>query len=206
MNLLPELKAAYRFSIKGAVAKITLIMSIVTCVRLVTDMLRLPLLGFFSNLLHVYQVIFHTSMDMILTWLPFTIPPYVKDIVILFFLIGFIYQKVVFIQVLVNYHNPWIISHNYRNSKILYFLRASADLLKTVVFWPAYLKKAFKQPFLVVSYGERGPSALHFTSSRHAEGESFAYLGDSRLMMLLRLVTIIAGAFIVIVFNYAFGN
>ncbi len=66
--------------------------------------------------------------------------------------------------------------------------------------------KTFKQPFLVVSPGVHGPSALHFTSTRHLEGKSYAYLGDSRLIMLLRLVTIIVGALIMIVFNYAFGK
>ena len=206
MKLLPELKAAYRFSVKGFVAKLTLIMSILSCVRLVTDVFQLPSTVFFSKLLHLYQVIFHTSIDAILKWLPFSIPPFVKDIAILYFLIGFIFQKVVFIQVFINYHNPWIISHEFKNSKLLYFCRAAKDMLSAAVFWPIYLKKTFKMPFLVIREGVHGPSALHFSAAVHADSKAYAYLGDSRLMMLIRLTAIIVGTLLVLAFNFAWST
>lgn len=203
MELLPELKTAYRFSMKGVVAKITLIMAIVSSVRLVTDVFRLPLPGFLSKLMYFYEVIFHTVIDAALKWLPFVIPPKVKDIAILYFLVGFIFQKVVFAKVVINYHNPRIILHDYKNSKILYFCGATLNLLMAVVFWPVYMTKMLHKPFLVVTHGSGGrPSALHFSATGRVDSEAYAYLGDSRLMMLLRLAIIIVGVLVVISISF----
>ncbi len=206
MKLLTELKAAYRFSIKGVVAKLTLIISVMSCVRLVADIFHISLLFFFYKLIHLYQSIFHTSLDPLFKLLPSVSPTYVKDIAILYFLIGFIFQKVVFIQVSINYHNPVIMLHDFKNSKLLYLCKASIELIKVLVFWPMYMMKSFKTPFLVVSRGSQGRTAIHFSPSGQPKGEPFAYLGDSRLMMLIRLTAIIVGTLLVLAFNFAWGT
>jgi hypothetical protein len=205
MNLLQELKTAYRFSIKGIIAKITLVLSVASCVRLAIDIFHISLHVHLSKLLYLYQAIFHNSLDRLFNWLPVTIPPYSKDIALLYFLIGFTYQKVVFVQFYLNYHNPWIISNNFRNSRLLYFCKASLELAKAVVFWPTYMKKTFTMPFLVVSRGEHELSSIQYSNSSQVEGKSYAYLGDSRLMMLIRLAAIIAASLLVIILNYAWG-
>ncbi len=204
MSLLPELRAAYRFSVKGVVAKLTLILSVVSCVRLAVDIFRISLLGFFTKLIRLYQVILHTSLHPIFKLLPSVSPSYVKDIAILYFLIGFIFQKVVFIQINIHYHNPEIILHDFKNSKLLYLCKASIELIKVVLFWPIYMKKSFKTPYLVVSRGSHGLTAIHFTASGQEKNEPYAYLGDSRLMMLIRLTAIIVGTLLVLAFNFAF--
>ncbi len=202
MKLLPELKAAYRFSVKGVVAKLSLIMSVISCVRLVVDIFNISLLSFFSWLIRFYEAIFHNSLHPIFKLVPSVSPTYVKDVTILYFLIGFIFQKVVFIQISINYHNPGIMLHDFKNSKLLYFWKASIELIKVAVFWPIYLKKSFKTPYLVVSRGSRGLTAIHFTASGQPKGEPYAYLGDSRLMMLIRLTAIIIGTLLVLAFNF----
>ena len=204
MKLLRELKAAYRFSLKGLVAKITLIMSVISCVRLVVDIFHISLLVFFSRFVHLYQVIFHTSLAPLFKLLPSDNPPYVKDIAILYFLIGFIFQKVVYIQIKFNYRNPGIILNDYKNSKFLYFCRASVELIKVLMVWPIYLEKTFRTPFLVLSRSSQGRTVIHFSDSSGVEGTSFAYLGDSRLMLLIRLASIIVGTLIVIAFSFVF--
>ncbi len=193
MKLLPELKAAYRFSIKGVVAKLTLIMSVMSCVRLAVDIFHISLLVHFWKLTHLYQAIFHASLAPVFKLLPSVPPAYVKDSAILYFLIGFIFQKVVFVQIKMNYHNPGMILHDFKDSKLLYLCKASLELIKVLVFWPIYMQKSFRTPFLVVSHGSQGRTVIRFTASGEVNGEPFAYLGDSRLMMLIRLAAIIFG-------------
>ena len=116
MKLLAELKAAYRFSIRGVSARITLIMSVMSCVRLTADIYHIYLPFFFSKLIHFNQAIFHPSLSPIFKLLPLLSPSYVKDAAILYFLIGFIFQKVVFIQLSINYHNPGIMLHEFKTA------------------------------------------------------------------------------------------
>lgn len=208
MKLSPELKEAYNFSIKGTVAKITLVMAILSCVRLAIDIHQLPMAKLLEYILKTYKVVFHTCFDVIFFWAPFSISPLAKDILILYFLFGFVRQKVVLIQLQFNYRHPWIILHNYKNSKVRYMLYAVSRALKAATLWPIYLKDAFAHPFLVVAHGAHGPSGLDFQRNRpdvNAQRPSYSYYGDARLMMVIRLVATLTGAAVVLAFNYAFS-
>lgn len=208
MELSPELKEAYNFSIKGTVAKITLAMAVLSCVRLAIDIHQLPMVKFLENVLKTYKVVFHTCFDVIFFWVPFFIPSVAKDALILYFLFGFVHQRVVLIQLQFNYRHPWIIPNYYKNSKIRYMLYAALRALKAATLWPIYLKDAVTRPFLVVVLGPHGPSGLDFQGNRpnlNAQRPSYLYYGDARLMMVIRLVVTLTGAAIVLAFNYAFS-
>jgi hypothetical protein len=83
MKLSPELKEAYNFSINGTVAKITLAMAILSCVRLAIDIHQLPMTKLLENILKTYKIVFHTCFDVIFFWVPLSIPPLAKDALIL---------------------------------------------------------------------------------------------------------------------------
>jgi hypothetical protein len=204
MNL-KDFKKAYDFSVKGVIAKITLAMSILSVTRFTVDVFRLPLNALLSNLLKTYQVVFHTCVDVLLIWLPYRLPPWGKDIFIFYSLLAFIFLRVLLQQARFNFKHPWIIQHNYKNSKTKFLLITGWKVLKATMLWPLHLPKIFSTPYLVVG-GGHGPSALYFSKDRPVEGRWMGYyFGDARIMMLVRLGIIIFGAMIVMLYNYAFS-
>ncbi|NML32655.1 hypothetical protein [Paraburkholderia antibiotica] len=66
--------------------------------------------------------------------------------------------------------------------------------------------EVWSSPYLVVTNGPYGPSALYFLKTRPVEGslQGF-YFGDARIMMPVRFAAIIPGAFQVITVNCAFS-
>lgn len=201
-----DLARAYDFSIKGIVAKVTLLMSILSTVRFFVDVYRLPLNTLVANILKTYQVVFHTCVDVLLIWLPYRLPSWGKDLLIFYLLFAFIYHRVLFRQILFNYRHPWIIRHNFKNSKVLFVLKAGSKLVVDTLIWPFKLWTLLSTPYLVVAGGGHGPSALYFSKDRPIEGRwQGLYLGDARIMMLIRITAIIAGSLIVMMFNYAFS-
>lgn len=201
-----DFQKAYDFSIKGVVAKITLAMSILSVVRFAVDIHRLHLHALLANILKTYQVVFHTCVDVLLIWLPFRLAPWGKDIFIFYSLFAFIFLRVLLRQAQFNYRHPWIIQHNFRNSRTRFFAKTGWDLLKAVILWPLGVPKLFSTPYLVVGSGSHGPSSLYFSKDRPIEGKwRGLYFGDARLMMLIRLAAIVLGALLVLLFNYAYS-
>lgn len=201
-----DLKKAYDFSIKGVVAKLTLGMSALSTVRFFVDVYRLPLHAIVANVLKTYQVVFHTCVDVLLIWMPYKLPTWGKDVLVFYTLFAFIHFRVIYRQAEFNYRHPWIIRHNYKNSKALFVLKNGLKLLKASLLWPIKLPALISKPYLVVGLGTHGPSALHFSNNRPTESRwQGSYFGDARIMMLMRLSAIIAGALVVMLFNYAFS-
>ncbi|WP_233834546.1 hypothetical protein [Paraburkholderia sp. ZP32-5] len=201
-----DLRKSYEFSVKGTTAKITLVMSILSVVRLIVDLRRLPLSALLANILKTYQVVFHTCVDVLLFWLPYRLPPWGKDLLIFYSLLAFVFLRVLLRQAQFNYRHPWIILHNYGNSRMKFFVKTGWHLFKTTLLWPVQVLKICSSPYLVVANGGHGPSALYFSKTRPVEGTwQGLYFGDARIMMLVRLTAIVLGAFVVIAFNYAFS-
>jgi len=207
MTKTKELQKAYDFSVGSSVAKLTLLMSTLSLFRIVVDFFQLSLITFLGNIVHVYKVIFHTCFDIVFFWIPFLIyiPNYIKDTVILYILMAFVYQKIHYMHFEFNYKHPWIILHNYNNSKFRYIILSSITLLKYTVLWPLYIPATIKKPYLVVSHGAHGPSSLSFIATPVSNNFRGLYFGDARLIMLLRLFMILTGCFFVVVINYAFS-
>lgn len=187
-------------------AKLTLIMSMVSLVRFFIDIFQLSMTEVLANIIHSYQVVFHTCFDLLFFWVPFILPAYLKDVTIFYFLLGFVYQKVIFRKVYFNYKHPWIIQHNYNNSRAIYIAKESLTILKSILLWPNQVPVLFRNPYLIVAYGAHGPSGLCFSREK-PDLEKFRgrYYGDGRLMMLIRLLSIAIGIAIVLIFNYAFS-
>lgn len=187
-------------------AKITLLMSVVSLVRFSIDVFSLPMTQLINNIIKTYKVVFHTCFDLIFAWVPFSIPDAAKDLLIFYFLFGFIYQKIIFNKLYFDYKHPWIILHNYNNSKIKYFAKSFLLAIKAVFLWPIELPTLLHKPYLIVFYGAHGPSALSFTHQK-PDLTSFRgmYYGDGRIMMLFRLASILLGAAGILVLNYAFS-
>jgi len=201
----PELKKAYDFAIKGVVAKISLVMAILSSVRFIVDVWQLPLVRLLANILKTYQVVFHTCVDVLLIWFPYKLPAWGKDVFILYFTLAFVVARVVYRQAEIDFKHPWIVLHNFRNSKRRYWLAQVPRLAKAIFVWPMDAWRLLRKPFLVVPSGGHGPGALSLY--KHRPGGNFVhlYMGNARLMMALRLMSIIGGAAVVMLFNYAFS-
>jgi len=203
---LKDLRQAYDFSIKGIVAKITLAMSTLSVVRFIVDIHSLPVTALLKNILKTYQVVFHTCFDIIFIWLPFEFPSWGKDVFIFYSLFAFIFLRILMRQAQGNYRHPWIILHNFKNSKARFFVLTGWAMLKAVLLWPLKIPSLASKPYLVVAGGGHGPSELYFSNKRPIEGVwQGQYFGDARLMMLVRLAGTLIAALIVLLWNYAYS-
>jgi hypothetical protein len=200
-----DLKKAYDFAVKGTVAKITLVMAILSSVRLILDVYELPLAKLLANILKTYQVVFHTCVDILLIWLPYKLPGWGKDLLILYFTLAFIVARVVYRQAEIDFLHPWIVLHNFRNSSRRYWLAQAPRLAKAIFAWPLDAWRLARKPFLIIPHGAHGPGSLCFYPARPARSFSHQYMGDARLMMIIRLISIIGGAALVMLFNYAYS-
>lgn len=201
----PELKKAYDFAVRGTAAKITLVMAILSSVRLIVDVYELPLAKLLANILKTYQVVFHTCVDILLIWLPYKLPGWGKDILILYFTLAFVVARVVYRQAEIDFRHPWIVLHNFRNSRRRYWLAQAPTVAKAIFIWPVDAWRLFRKPFLIVPNGAHGPGSLCFYQDRPARSFSHQYIGDARLMMAIRLISIMGGAALVILCNYAYS-
>jgi len=205
-----NIKKAYGFAIKSKVAAFTLVMSAFSVCRLVYDFFSLPMVEFFERLLHVYRVITHTIFDGLTFWIPFDFSSLSKDVIILYLLVGFTYQKIKIMQAEYRFHALTAYSINGWNDKpppkkLTFWLRRTPGLLLHSIAWPIHLKQIILTPVLYEPKGH-GPTAMMF-GKRPAKGERYynTYHGDIRLMMLFRLSAIFIATAIVVGVNYAFS-
>ena len=200
-----ELQKAYDFSIKGIIAKITLAMAILSSIRFLVDVYQLNAARVLANILKTYQVVFHTCVDVLLIWLPYTLPAWGKDVLILYLMLAFVVMRVRYRQAEINSRHPWLVRHNFRNSARRYWLSQVPGLVNAALLWPFHAWRLVRKPFLVIPSGSHGPGALYLDRTRPQKEGWHGYLGDARLIMLVRLGAIICGAAVVMLFNYAFS-
>ena len=201
----PEFTKAYDFAIKGAFAKISLAMAILSAVRFMVDVYQLAQARLLANILKTYQVVFHTCVDILLIWLPWKLPAWGKDLFILYFTLAFVVARVVYRGSEIDFRHPWIVQHNYKNSPLRYWLAQVPKLARAILAWPLDARRLFHTPFLVIPSGAHGPGSMQLERRRPGRESRSLYLGDARLFMALRLISIVGGAALVMLCNYAFS-
>lgn len=154
-----ELLKAYNFSIKGVIAKITLAMSILSSIRFVVDVYALTPARLLANVLKTYQIVFHTCVDVLLTWLPYRLPAWGKDVLIFYSMLAFVVLRVRYQQAQIDFRHPWIVQHNFRNSAGRYWLSQLPALAMAALIWPVHAWRLIRRPFLVIPSGSHGPGA-----------------------------------------------
>ena len=120
-------------------------------------------------------------------------------------MLAFVVVRVRYKQAEINFRHPWIVQHNYRNSAKRYWLSQIPSLANAALLWPVHAWRLVRRPFLVIPSGSHGPGALQMDRTRPQRESWHAYIGDARLIMLVRLGAIICGAALVMLFNYAFS-
>ncbi|WP_137181181.1 hypothetical protein [Roseomonas sp. AR75] len=198
---------SYRAGIGGAYAWIGIAMGAVSTAKLVLDLASLPLATVVAGLFRTYAVVFHTIFDVVFFWLPFAVPGWAKDLVIAYVIVGGAAQKAELVTVLADWRHPWIVLHLYRNSRLLFWLRAGARLAFATLAWPVWLWLHRGRPYLVMGLGSHGPGRVAYTKRppRRTEHGQEIYFGDVRLIILIRLLSILVGAAAILVANYAFS-
>jgi hypothetical protein len=198
-----DIQKAKQFAFGGPVAKVTAATSALSVARLLFDAFTLPFSTLLANVFRVYRAVFHKPFDLIFGWLHWSIPPWLKDALLLYIIFGFIYQKVIWQKLSFDFRHPWVVQHNFKNSKFRYRVYAAWQLVKACLFWPAYFMDSMRRPYLAVFSGAHGPSSMQFTSERPKPEMRAHYCGDARLIMALRLASAIVGAAVIIALNYA---
>lgn len=196
--------ASWRFGGGNFVAIIAAIMASVSLLKIVIDFSRLPISVFLDNVLKSYVVVFHTMFDVLFFWLPLTVPSSVKDTAVLYLLLGSATCAGELASVRSDLKHPWLIQHNFKNSKSWFWLLSSWRLVRATIAWPLWLWQHRDAPHLMLPLGSHGPGRAHFVRSAD-QGERYAYICDVRLVMLFRLASIILSAVIILAFNYAFS-
>ena len=198
-----DFQKAKQFAFGGPAAKLTAATSALSVARLIVDAFTLPFSTLITNVFNVYRAVFHKPFDLLFGWLHWTIPPWAKDALILYVILGFVYQRVVWQKLRFDFLHPWVVQHNFKNSRFRYRVYAAGQMLKACLLWPLMIPETFKRPYLVVYSGAHGPSSMQYSPSKPGEQMRAHYCGDSRLIMLLRLASAIVGAAIIIALNYA---
>ncbi len=184
-----------------------MLMAAVSVARLVLDLAQLPVAVVLAGLLRTYVVVFHTMFDVVFFWLPVAVPGWAKDIAVAHVIIGGAAQKAELVTVLADLRHPWIVLHLHRNSRALFWLRACGRLAFATLAWPAWLWRRAGKPHLVMGLGSHGPGRVAFSAEppqRTPHGREIGF-GDVRLIILIRLLSILAGAAAILAVNYAFS-
>lgn len=185
------------------VALIGILMGACSIVRMAVDAFHLPLTKIVRNVIKTYVVVFHTMFDVIFIWLPFKVPSSVKDLVILYVVLGSSTASGEFVTVLADLRHPWLLKSNYRESKVRFWTSAAKRLLGASIGWPLWLWRHRARPHLAYGLGGHGPSRATFC--REAPGPKYAYICDVRLVIATRLICIFVAAAVIIVLNYAYS-
>lgn len=200
------MKANYEFAFGGVYSKVTLVLTSFSACRLAFDFFQISPLSWIERLLTVYRSLFHPVFELALSWLPINPSPALIDGIIVYLTLGFIVVRVVWMQVIGEYQHPWILKHNYNNSRLLFWMRKILILIRALFLWPIEFMRYLSRPHLVTAYGAHGPSKLETQRLRPDPNWAGHYHGNAILIMLIRLGVIVSVVLLAVAANYGFTD
>lgn len=197
-------RASWRFGGGGFVSVLAAVMASISLLKLLGDIWRLPLSALVANVIKTYAVVFYTAFDVLFFWLPFDVPVVAKDVFILYSLLGSTICAAELAVVRADLAHPWLILHVYKNWRAWFWTLAAGRLAWAVLAWPIWLWGHRKSPHLAYPRGSHGPARACFLH-QIGPAESYSYVCDIRLVMLMRLGCILVSAAVILAYNYAFS-
>lgn len=188
-------------------------------INLITSLLALDIATFLAPFITVYRSIAHPLIDVLTVWLPFELPLYVKDLVVLYGIIGGSvarayeeYRQVrrgglkeAWISLLGKPSPPGRNLYDPKEWPPVRFYRASPKWLRMlfdVVLWPITIVEAFKKP--IASMGRTSSGTWYSTAKTWEEAEHNKREGHistfdlrinfaTQLLVLLFIVAVVVG-------------